>query len=204
MKKAKIDNKMVEIVDKEMLATDVNMPYGYTAVQIDDTVYPLRGKNDTRAGIYPINKYMSKIVRPDKDEKENYSASRIIDFSSAKTVKELIDKQNRVKEEERSILTNIDNIFCPQIDENDAPEMRALKQAVGAKGIDIEKYESRFGDNYNNDIRLFNKNSITLSKLKSICSNLDIRLSLTLRDMNDDVPNPMKTEIKVDLSNGVD
>ena len=52
MKKARIDGKIVDVVDKSELSTGTNLPYGYTGVEIDDLVLPLRAKNDTRPGVY--------------------------------------------------------------------------------------------------------------------------------------------------------
>ena len=44
------------------------------------------------------------------------------------------------------------------------------------------------------------KDNITLNKLTAICENLDIVPTLTLRDRNPDVPNPIGRTITVDLT----
>ena len=101
---------------------------------------------------------------------------------------------------ERSILTTIDNVFAPDITENDTPEMKAIKQAILDKHIDLDKYEPRFGPNYNNDKRLLKKNSITFGKLRSICNALDIKASITIEDAGPDVPNPIGRVITAELT----
>ena len=81
--------------------------------------------------------------------------------------------------------------------------MKALKTAVLEKRIDLDKYEPRFGSNYNNDKRLFNKNTISLSMTKRLCEALDIKATLILEDKSPDVPNPIGRTIKVDLTGGI-
>lgn len=200
MKKAKIDGKIVDVVDKTELSSGNNLPYGYTGIEIDDYVLPLRAKNDSRPGVYKNGNILLSVKMPQPEEQASYSKDNIIDFGSASDMRDLISKQNALREMERSIVTTVDNIFCPQIRETDAPEMVALKKAVAAKGIDIDKYESRFGPNFNNDKRLFDKPSITLTKLKSVCSALDIEATLILRDSSGDAPNPMREEIVIPLT----
>jgi hypothetical protein len=81
--------------------------------------------------------------------------------------------------------------------------MKALKNAINLKQVDRKRYEDRF-DQYQNDMRLLRGSTITLSKLVSICAAFDISADLTLRDKAYDIPNPMNTEITVDLTEGRD
>ena len=83
---------------------------------------------------------------------------------------------------ETDILTDADSIFCPTISNNDSPEMAAFKEAIIAKHIDINKYASRFGENFLNDKRILRTNNITMNKLVSMCKKLDIEAELILRD----------------------
>ena len=78
--------------------------------------------------------------------------------------------------------------------------MVGLKEAVIAKNIDLDKYEQRFGVNYNNDKRLFNRNTITMSKLKTMFDVLDMKATLIIEDKSEEVPNPMGKKIIVDLT----
>ena len=50
-------------------------------------------------------------------------------------------------------------------------------------------------------MRRLKGNSITLAKLISICNAFDISAELTLKD-KDGIPNPMNTEVTVDLTEG--
>ena len=77
--------------------------------------------------------------------------------------------------------------------------MVALKTAVNNKHIDLDKYEHRFGENYANDKRLFNKNNISLGKMKTIANALDMDITLTIKDVPD-APNPIGEVIEVKLT----
>ena len=124
---------------------------------------------------------------------------------NAESLKEAIELQDRLHSAEREILTTVDSVFCPRITDADTPEMKGLKEAVTAKHIDLDKYEQRFGPNYNNDKRLFNRDSITMSKLKMMLNVLDMKGTLIIEDKADDVPNPIGRKIVVDLTeNGYD
>lgn len=114
-------------------------------------------------------------------------------------MKDLINKQEEVKRMESEVLSNSDNLFKPIPKENDSPEMKALKQAICLKNIDIDAYADRFADNFNNDKRLLKGPSITMSKMKSIGNKLDMKITLTISDANPNVPNPIGESITVDV-----
>lgn len=107
-----------------------------------------------------------------------------------------------MERDEHDILESPDNIFQPRPTDNDAPAMYALKQATCEKRIDIDKYEHRFGVNFNNDKRVYNKHDITLKMLTRMCDNLDMEAVLTLRDKSPDVPNPIGHSISITLTGG--
>ena len=204
IKKAKVDNKIYDVVTFEEYTSN---PTAYipefTAIEDEGMIYPIRRKTDTRAGMYP-GTIACKFVHPVPEETDIYSSKNIIDFDKADSLKDIIEKQDKLRQAERGILTTVDNVFYPNITENDSPEMVGLKQAVIAKQIDLDKYEQRFGINYNNDKRLFNKPTITLAKLKTMFDVLDMKATLTIEDKNSDVPNPMNTKIVVDLTSDGD
>lgn len=175
---------------------------GLTAIVEGEYAYPLRGKNDTRPGLYQSDAFYRFIPPRDEEEKRMYSADNVIDFENASSLREVIDSQNKMRSAERVILTTPDNIFIPNIKPDDSPVMKGLKEAVIMKNIDINKYEQRFGNNFNNDKRLFNNTTISLSKLETMAKALDLRLSLTIEDANENVPNPMGNKIVVELIAG--
>lgn len=206
IKKAKINDKIVDIITfDDLYSHSTEYQNNLTAIEHDGTIYPLRGKNDVRPGFYyDENSPIAKFVKPSKEEEQEYSSENIIDFSDVESIKDVINKQSKLRNMERSILTTVDNIFKPATHPNDAPEMVALKEAVREKNIDLDKYSQRFGNNYNNERRLFNNNSITLIKLKSMCNALDIKATLTLEDASPDVPNPINKTITIELTSGGD
>jgi len=69
------------------------------------------------------------------------------------------------------------------------------------KHIDINKYAYRFGDNFNNDRRLFEKDTITLAKMKTIAEALDMDCYIIFEDREPGVPNPIGTQIKAKITN---
>ena len=172
----------------------------YTAIKGGDGyVYPIRTKTDHRPGFYPTG-CLDFFKQPVGSEVNEYTQMNIIDFRNVSSLREVIQTKQKLLSEERTILTTIDNVFTPDISDNDTPEMKALKQAVIDKHIDLDKYEPRFGPNYNNDKRLMKKNSITFGKLRSIADALDMKLSMTIEDANPDVPNPIGRAITVELT----
>ncbi len=203
MEKTKIENKIYDVVDQDYYNKNKDLlDISFTAIKDEELgmVYPIRSKNDDRPGIYmhgAIN-----IIKDPEQNIEEYQVSNIINFDDAKSLKDLIEKQNKLKSMERVILTNPDNIFTPRIGENDSPEMIGLKEAVIAKHIDLDKYSARFGNNFSNDKRLFNDETITMSKLKTMFKALDMKGTLIIEDKDENVPNPIGKKIIVDLTGG--
>ncbi len=202
MEKTKIDDKILDVITMdEFIKNKDTINSSFTAIKDEETqkVYPIRGRNDDRPGIY-MHGSIAIIKDPDPNDTE-YDTDNIINFES-NSLKEIIEKQNKLKSMERVILTNPDNIFMPRLGENDSPEMVGLKEAVIAKHIDLDKYASRFGNNYSNDKRLFNDETITMSKLKTMFNALDIKATLTIEDRDQTVPNPIGRKIVVELTGG--
>lgn len=178
---------------------------GYTAIDIGQKrIYPVVPTTSPNPGImFRSTSPFSYIREPDPEDTQ-YDRENIIDFTDVKSYKEFIEKQNMVRDLERDILTTPDNVYVPPEDSNDTPAMKALKEAVTDKHIDLDKYEPRFGSNYNNDKRIFNKPNISLPMLVRMCNALDIKATLTLEDqvMEDgsETPNPIGKVITVELT----
>lgn len=202
MKKAKLHNRLCDVTSLENYAShkDLYDPQ-YTAIEVDNVLLPIIGRRDERIGIV-VGDIVSFCNMPPTDRLEEYSASHVIDFAEAKTMRDVIEKQQYVKSLENEIILNSENIFEPRIDDNDSPEMKGLKEAVICKQIDINAYSQRFGRNYANDKRIFNEDRISLSKLKKIADALDMKATLTLEDKNPNVPNPIGKVITVDITGG--
>lgn len=203
-KKMRIGDKIYDVTTLEEYTSnkEAYIPQ-YTAIQDPYTklVLPVKNRYDNGPGIV-VGTGVSYVTEPEPEDRDEYRDLKIIDFGNMKSIHDMMEKQNVVKSLERDILTSPDNIFTPKIFDDDSPEMKALKTAVLDKQIDLDKYEPRFGSNYNNDKRLFNKPTISLSMLKRVCDAIDIEATLTLRDKSDDVPNPMGRTIEVKLTGG--
>ena len=207
LRKIAIDGMMYDVVSIDEYTRNPHLYTQFIALTVGNGfVYPIRSKYDDRPGAknlpgaYIIGGIIYFINPSTNHQIEEYSESRMIDFGAAEDLRGYIQTKQRLASAERSILTSIDNVFMPEICENDTPEMVALKQAILDKHIDLDKYEPRFGPNYNNDKRLLKKNSITFGKLRSICDALDMKATITFEDANPDVPNPIGRIITAELT----
>lgn len=201
LEKAKIEDFIYDVISEEEFYRNPELyTSGYTAIKGDDgCIYPIRSRTDNRPGFY-YTKCLDFFKIPSAGESETYSTQNIINFKNATNLKEVIQARQKLMSAERTILTTIDNVFEPDIGETDTPEMQALKQAIVDKHIDLDKYEPRFGPNYNNDKRLLKKGSITFGKLRSVCEALDIKVTLTIEDASADVPNPIGRVISAEIT----
>ncbi len=215
LRKAKINGKTSDIISFETLNEnrkvyqDLN---AVTPVAVECTkcngetyylpYYPGGSVNSNRPGVYPMdpNHGLDFIIYPDKSDASNYQPERIVDFRNINSIQEYLDIQKEAEELQIDVVTNPDNIFRPPLLEDDTPEMRCLKNAVIAKNIDIDKYQDNFGDNFPNDKRKFFDSKITLFLLKRDCECLDMKAELVLSDANENVPNPLGREIRVQLT----
>lgn len=200
LEKAKIGDAIFDVIPLAEFYRDPSAYGAYTAIKGDDGyVYPIRTKTDTRPGFYPTGG-LDFFKPPTFGEANMYTQQNIINFQEATGLRDVIRCQQKLMSAERSILTTIDNVFSPEIHENDTPEMKAMKQAIIDKHIDLDKYEPRFGPNYNNDKRLLKKGSITFGKMRSICDALDIKATIIIEDAAPDVPNPIGRVITAELT----
>lgn len=207
MEKARIGDAIYDVISIEEYQRNPDMYGKFTAVKHGDgNVYPLRNRTDNRPGFYPTGG-LDFIKPAPPSETHIYSQQNIISFDNKENIREIIEAQRELANEERAILTTIDNVFIPDIGQNDNPETRALKQAIIDKHIDLDKYEPRFGPNFNNDKRLLKKSSITLSKMKTMFEALDMKATLIIEDAAPNVPNPIGHQIVAvltDRGNGED
>lgn len=203
MKKAEIDGRLYNVTDMDDFTDhpDLYTPK-FTAIERPgQCVLPIKNRTtDTGPGIYYQPGAMVATVEKPESMAE-YDPSKIIDFTNPKSIGEVFDKQQIIRDIQDEIMTTSDNVLCLKIGEKDTPEMRALKTAINLKRIDTKQYEDRF-DQFQNDMRLLKGNSITLGKLISISNALDISVDLTIRDRDETTPNPMNQTIVIDLTEG--
>ena len=207
-----IEGVMYDVISEREFFNNPSINTQFTAIDMGNGfIYPVRSlsKYDNNPGVknapgiyYRPDNGIHMIQQPTtaKEIEEYNSSDNLIDFRAAEDMRDYIQTKQRLASAERSILTSIDNVFLPEISENDTPEMIALKQAILDKHIDLDKYEPRFGPNYNNDKRLLKKNSITFGKLRAICDALDMKATITFEDANPEVPNPIGRVITAELT----
>lgn len=202
MKKAELANKLYNVCNMDEFTDNPDMyTPKFTAIEKDNVVLPIKNRTtDTGVGIYYQQGAMASFVVKPENEKE-YSVDKIIDFSNPKSIGEVFEKQQIIRDIQDEIMTTSDNILYLKIGNKDTPEMRSLKTAINLKRIDPKQYEDRF-DQFQNDMRLLKGESITLGKLVSICNAFDISADLTLRDRDANTPNPMNETINIDLTDG--
>ena len=203
MRKIEIEGRLYNVtnIDDYTDHPDLYTPK-FTAIEVPgECVLPIKNRTtDTGPGIYYQPGAMVSIVEKPNDKAE-YSSDKIIDFTNPKCIGEVFEKQQIIRDIQDEIMTTSDNVLCLKIGDNDTPEMKALKTAINLKHIDTKQYEDRF-DQFQNDMRLLKGNSITLGKLISISTALDISVDLTIRDRDENTPNPMNQTIVIDLTEG--
>lgn len=185
----------------------VNNPGSYlpksTAIDFgQDLILPVINEADRGPGIIIKNNDspFAYVKTPTGYDYSKYQRDNMIDFTSSQDMSSFMEKQSLLYKLEKDILSNPDNIFTPAPDTDDAPAMKILKEAVIDKHIDLDKYEPRFGSNYANDKRLFNKQNISLPMLVRVCNALDIKATLTLEDQSEEVANPIGRSISIEIT----
>ena len=215
LKTGTIDGKIMDVVSEDKYRSEYETYtnpslISSTAVEVSDKngvgyVLPFRGKTDDKPGIYPDG-CIYFIKYPDEQEASQYRSDSVnsVDFSDVNNITDFLDRNKQIRDMETTILTDSDSVFTPPMNQDDSPEMRAFKQAIASKHMDINKYAPRFGDNYLNDKRILKTSSITMNKLVAMSERLDIEVELTLRNASDNVPNPMDKPITVILTGNTD
>lgn len=196
-----------EYIRRSVMSSETNKDLAdETAIEKDGYVYPV---------IIPTQnmKEVPKVVgvvdcgpcliynKPDNiEDKNNYSANKIIDFENTKNLKDMIQKTAELEKAEKSILIDKNNVYNITINEDDTPEFALLKQAINNKQIDIASYKNRLSDSFSNNIRLLtNGNGITFSKLRTFAQVFDLECELIIRD-KENVVNPMGKELRTIVS----
>lgn len=206
--KAAVNGQILDVVEYDEYAAnpDLYINKGGTAIPVDykgkELLLPIKGKyngNPISPGIYNAG-CIDFISYPEEPFIDNYVSNERITMSNTDTIRDLIIAEEAIKKLDEAFITSPDNITTIHIKDNDNPEMKALKMALNAKKIDINKYASRFGDNFSNDKRQLNSQALTLKILKRYCDNCDMEAILTIKDKNENVPNPMGKVISVSLT----
>lgn len=210
MKKMKIGKRILDVMDQDdfirrsILNPQISKDLAEdTAVVSGNTVYPVNTKfTRDMVNVYdagPVLVYSN----PEDVNHEEYDAKNIIDFENVENLRDAIEKQAKLEQQERTILISANNIYTPIVKEEDTPEMALFKQAIAKKSIDIENYKPRFGSDYSNDLRGLAGHSITFFKLKRLCDIFDIRASVTFEDKKN-APNPIGEKLTTCINDTID
>lgn len=206
LKSTTVDGKLTNIISKEKYAAvyknlfDNPSEFSNMSLEVQDQdgnefILPFRGKNDGRPGIYPDGVvYFINYPKDIENSEYNVKNLDILDFSDVKNINQFLDKTNQVREMENNILSDPDEIFMVQIDQDDTPQMKVMKEAVNLKRCDLDKYALRAGANHLNNKRILRGNDITIKKMVEICEYLDMEIELTIRDKSGNIANPMGKE----------
>ena len=210
---AAIDGRTMNVFDyetfneyRDMLKYDANIAVKFNRGD-RDAILPVRGNvhgNLEQPGVY-IGEQVDIISYPQTAEEiaEYYpDESRRFDFSNPKSMQDLLDKSERLNEIKNQILETPDNLTQAPLKQDDKPAMRGLKMAINAKGIDIDKYKDRFGENFPNNKRKLTDTDITLFQLYRYCECLDLDMDIIFRDAEGSIANPMKKVITVNVFPG--
>ena len=172
-----------------------------------EAVLPVRGSihnNVNQPGVY-LGDQFDIITFPEtpEEEKEYYpNKDRLFNFADSKSMQEHLDKSDRLNEIKNQILESPDNLTHAPLSDDDKPAMRGLKLAINYKGIDIDKYKDRFGENFPNNKRKLTDTDITLFQLNRYCECLDLDMDIVFRDAEGNIANPMKKVITVNVFPG--
>jgi len=198
------------IENKGILAED-----DQTAVEIERDgkvmILPVRSQSSNgsmeKPGVYchgPLN-FFSFPKTGEEEQVFSPEDTLVFDLGNITDMQQYITEKERFDTSVNRLLETsdtCDDIFTPPLLDSDSGEMRALKECILAKRIDLDKYSERFGENYPNDKRKLKDDNITSFLLKRMCTNLDIEVDMVFRDASDNAPNPMNKVIVVNMVPG--
>ena len=175
------------------------------AVMRNGITYPIKKMNDNTPGFHTgEHRTIGMFIEPDQENINDYSSENVIDFSSQKDMKGLIESSELLYKQEKNILTmpDPDNILIPKRSEADSPIATLFKDSVELKHIVFDNYKARFGANPLNYRKLIDAQDITIKKVISMAEKFDQKVTLTIEDANPDVANPMGKSISTVLTGG--
>lgn len=199
IRKAVVEGKLYEVIspDEYFRRASFNEEGLLSNVAIEDSGY-----------IYPVSTDISRTTpyaRPtigmiqyrNTENMTGYEAEdKIVNLSNAANTIELIERQNKLRQDELAILTaNQKKVFAAICREDDSPALLMAKECLNSKNIDPDNYKGRFDStcDYSNLMRLLNNpdnHTLSIQKLHDIGEKFDIDFVITARDKKD-APNPM-------------
>ena len=204
-----INGRLMSVVSTEEYAECQSMySPGSAAIEKekDGTKYylPIRSSVEDGPGVYPVGNVMTITKYPEKGDNTYSDKSKLVDFSDSKSMKDIMDKQNKFRDLEYEMLCTPGDVLVAPYLPDDTPMMRGFKEAINAKGIVPSNYKERMGANYSNDIRKVKENDITIKMASRMARTLDEEIIMIIRDKSPDVANPIGREIVVNITGGND
>ena len=209
IKKAIVDGVVMEVVTQEEFTRRkrFNDPelLRNTCIEQNGTVFPVMN-SQVRERIAPYavsNVGFTKYYNQGNNEKYK-SEDTVIDFSDVESNKELIEKQNELRNAEITILTAANSdTYTPIYNDADSPALTLVKQCLQAKNVPLENYKGRFDTpcDFNNTIRLVTSeknHTISIQKIKTIGEKFDIKFKLVAEDQEDS-PNAMGVKFEKEI-----
>lgn len=213
-KLANIDNRQYGVFDLKYFGqhSSILKDDDHCAVEVEKNgknyILPIMTNysNMDKPGIYTSSDgKISIITYPEENNESVYMPENdnVICFSDHKSLQSISDAKRKLDENINRLL-EVDggDVYKPPLLETDSAEMRAMKECIIAKNIDLDKYKDRFGANYPNDKRKLKDDNITLNMISRMCENLDIKLDLVFTDVNSNVPNAMNKVIRANIIPG--
>jgi hypothetical protein len=176
-----------------------------TCIEQSGTLFPVMNV-PVRGRIAPYavsHTGFTKYYNQDNNEKYK-SEDTVIDFSDVESNKELIEKQNELRNAEITILTAANSdTYTPIYNDEDSPALTLVKQCLQAKNVPLENYKGRFDTpcDFNNTIRLVTSeknHTISIQKIKTIGEKFDIKFKLIAEDQEDS-PNAMGVRFEKEI-----
>ena len=192
-KRIVLNDRTMEVITVEeyQRLLNLNSPiFEDTCVEFNGYVYPItKVSHPEMVSVYSNGPCIQFNPPATEEDKAAYKAENIIDFSSGKLMgmKDYMDKIDKLKSMEASRLSTIKHVLTIPINEEDSPELKALKEIINEKHIDADVYKQKFpsGSDYNNDLRHMKSpenNNISFFKAKRVANAFDIEMELILRD----------------------
>lgn len=209
IKKAIVDGVAMEVVSQEEFTRrkGFNDPeiLRNTCIEQSGTLFPVMNV-PVRGRIAPYavsHTGFTKYYNQDNNEKYK-SEDTVIDFSDVESNKELIEKQNELRNAEITILTAANSdTYTPIYNDEDSPALTLVKQCLQAKNVPLENYKGRFDTpcDFNNTIRLVTSeknHTISIQKIKTIGEKFDIKFKLIAEDQEES-PNAMGVKFEKEI-----
>lgn len=209
IKKAIVDGVAMEVVSQEEFTrrkgfNDAEILKN-TCIEQNGTLFPVMNV-PVRGRIAPYAVSHTGFTRYyNKDNDEKYKAEdTVIDFSDVESNRELIEKQNELRNAEITILTAANSdTYTPIYNDEDSPALTLVKQCLQAKNAPLENYKGRFDTpcDFNNTIRLVTSeknHTISIQKIKTIGEKFDIKFKLIAEDQ-EEAPNAMGVKFEKEI-----